>query len=82
MCEMFFFLGQSIHRMLTDRGISRSKECMVWCVVYLSDGTIISGDSGGMVKMWNDHTGTLIKSHNVSKCDVLALSASQVSRLL
>ncbi|KAK7151929.1 hypothetical protein R3I94_008310 [Phoxinus phoxinus] len=69
--------GQSIHRMLTDRGTSRSKECMVWCVVYLSDGTIISGDSGGMVKMWNDHTGTLIKSHNVSTCDVLALSVSR-----
>ncbi|XP_067245321.1 U3 small nucleolar RNA-associated protein 4 homolog [Chanodichthys erythropterus] len=71
--------GHSIHRMLADRGVgtSRSKECMVWSVVYLSDGTIISGDSVGMVKMWNDHTGTLIKSHNVTKCDVLALSVSQ-----
>lgn len=70
--------------MLADRGVgtSRSKECMVWSVVYLSDGTIISGDSVGMVKMWNDQTGTLIKSHNVTKCDVLALSVSQVRRLL
>ncbi|XP_067276363.1 U3 small nucleolar RNA-associated protein 4 homolog [Pseudorasbora parva] len=71
--------GHSIHRMLADRGIGvcRSKECVVWSVVYLSDGTIITGDSVGMVKMWNDHTGTLIKSHNVSKCDVLTLSVSQ-----
>ncbi|XP_051580031.1 U3 small nucleolar RNA-associated protein 4 homolog [Myxocyprinus asiaticus] len=71
--------GHSIHRILVDRGVgtSRSKECVVWSVVYLSDGTIISGDSVGMVKMWDDHTGTLIKSHNVTKCDVLALSVSQ-----
>lgn len=71
--------GHSIHRMLVDKGVgkSRSKECVVWSVVYLSDGTIISGDSVGMVKMWDDQTGTLIKSHNVTKCDVLALSVSQ-----
>uniref|UniRef100_A0A671MKT7 Uncharacterized protein n=1 Tax=Sinocyclocheilus anshuiensis TaxID=1608454 RepID=A0A671MKT7_9TELE len=71
--------GHSIHRMLADRGVgtSRSKECVVWSVVYLSDGTIISGDSVGMVKLWDDQTGTLIKSHNVTKCDVLTLSVSQ-----
>uniref|UniRef100_A0A672PSW3 U3 small nucleolar RNA-associated protein 4 homolog n=1 Tax=Sinocyclocheilus grahami TaxID=75366 RepID=A0A672PSW3_SINGR len=71
--------GHSIHRMLADRGVgtSRSKECVVWSVVYLSDGTIVSGDSVGMVKLWDDQTGTLIKSHNVTKCDVLALSVSQ-----
>uniref|UniRef100_A0A672R687 U3 small nucleolar RNA-associated protein 4 homolog n=1 Tax=Sinocyclocheilus grahami TaxID=75366 RepID=A0A672R687_SINGR len=71
--------GHSLHRMLADRGVgtSRSKECVVWSVVYLSDGTIITGDSVGMVKLWDDQTGTLIKSHNVTKCDVLALSVSQ-----
>uniref|UniRef100_A0A8C2Q1F0 Uncharacterized protein n=1 Tax=Cyprinus carpio TaxID=7962 RepID=A0A8C2Q1F0_CYPCA len=71
--------GHSVHRLLADRGVgtSRSKECVVWSVVYLSDGTIISGDSVGMVKLWDDQTGTLIKSHNVTKCDVLALSVSQ-----
>lgn len=70
--------------MLADRGVgtSRSKECVVWSVVYLSDGTIISGDSVGMVKLWDDQTGTLIKSHNVTKCDVLALSVSQVRKML
>ncbi|KTG41512.1 hypothetical protein cypCar_00001132 [Cyprinus carpio] len=50
--------GHSIHRMLADRGAgtSRSKECVVWSVVYLSDGTIITGDSVGMVKLWDDQT--------------------------
>ncbi len=54
----------------------------MWSVVYLSDGTIISGDSVGMVKLWDDQTGTLIISHNVTKCDVLALSVSQVRKML
>uniref|UniRef100_W5LKC1 UTP4 small subunit processome component n=1 Tax=Astyanax mexicanus TaxID=7994 RepID=W5LKC1_ASTMX len=71
--------GQSVHRLLVERGIgaSRSVECVVWGVVYLSDGTIISGDSSGKVKIWDDLTGTLIKSHQVTKWDVLALSVSQ-----
>lgn len=54
----------------------------MWSVVYLSDGTIISGDSVGMIKLWDDQTGTLIISHNVTKCDVLALSVSQVRKML
>ncbi|XP_062860851.1 U3 small nucleolar RNA-associated protein 4 homolog [Trichomycterus rosablanca] len=71
--------GQSVHRMLVERGIgtSKSKECVVWSVVYLSDGTIISGDSSGKVKIWDGHTGTLIKSHQITKWDVLTLSVSQ-----
>ncbi|KAL7824274.1 hypothetical protein SRHO_G00086020 [Serrasalmus rhombeus] len=71
--------GQSVQRLLVDRGIgiSRSQECVVWSVVYLSDGTIISGDSAGKVKMWDSCTGTLIKSHQVTKWDVLTLSISQ-----
>lgn len=66
--------------MLVERGIgtSRSKECVVWSIVYLSDGTIISGDSSGRVKIWDGHTGTLIKSHQVTNWDVLTLSVSQV----
>ncbi|XP_043072748.1 U3 small nucleolar RNA-associated protein 4 homolog [Puntigrus tetrazona] len=71
--------GHSIHRMLPDKGfgISLTKECVIWSVVYLSDGTVISGDSLGLVKFWDDQTGTQIKSHEVTKCDVLALAISE-----
>ncbi|XP_072551252.1 U3 small nucleolar RNA-associated protein 4 homolog [Salminus brasiliensis] len=71
--------GQSVHRLLVERGIgaSRSLECVVWSVVFLSDNTIISGDSSGKVKIWDGHFGTLIKSHQATKWDVLALSVSQ-----
>ncbi|XP_047008751.2 U3 small nucleolar RNA-associated protein 4 homolog [Ictalurus punctatus] len=71
--------GQSVHRLLVERGIgtAKNKECVVWSVVYLTDGTIVSGDSSGKVKIWDDHTGTLIKNHQVTDWDVLALSVSQ-----
>ncbi|XP_027017808.1 U3 small nucleolar RNA-associated protein 4 homolog [Tachysurus fulvidraco] len=71
--------GQSVHRLLVERGIgtAKVKECVVWSVVYLRDGTIVSGDSSGKVNIWDDRTGTLIKRHQVTKWDVLTLSASQ-----
>lgn len=82
-CLLSRYSGQSVHRLLVERGIgtAKNKECVVWSVVYLTDGTIVSGDSSGKVKIWDDHTGTLIKNHQVTDWDVLALSVSQVKRL-
>lgn len=75
--------GQSVHRLLVERGIgtAKSKECVVWSVLYLTDGTVISGDSSGKVKMWDDQMGTMLKSHQVTKWDVLTLSVSQVKHI-
>ena len=63
-------------------GPSKGRECVVWSVAFLSDHTLVSGDSAGKVQVWDGHTGTLVKTHLVTKWDVLALSVSQVSRLL
>lgn len=74
--------GHASRRLLVERGVgaSKSREVVVWGLVFLSDRTIASADSAGKVQFWDGHTGTLIRSHPVSKWDVLALSASQVSR--
>lgn len=71
--------GQTTQRLLVDRaiGASKSKEVVVWDVTFLSDHTIISGDSAGKVQIWDGFTGTLIRTHLVTKWDVLALSVSQ-----
>lgn len=63
-----------------ERGLraSKSVEVVVWSVVFLSDHTIISGDSAGKVQMWDGLTGTLIRTFLVTKWDVLALCVSQV----
>ncbi|XP_062403581.1 U3 small nucleolar RNA-associated protein 4 homolog isoform X1 [Sardina pilchardus] len=71
--------GHAIHRLLVDKapGAPQNQECVVWSVVYLADNTVISGDSAGRVKVWDAHTGTLIKNHDVTKWDVLSLSVSR-----
>lgn len=73
-------LGQTTKRLLVDRaiGASKSKGVVVWDVAFLSDHTIISGDSAGKVQIWDGLTGTLIRTHLVTKWDVLVLSVSQV----
>ncbi|XP_062245087.1 U3 small nucleolar RNA-associated protein 4 homolog [Platichthys flesus] len=71
--------GRATHRLLVDRGVgtSKSQEVVVWSVLFLSDRTIISGDSAGKVQIWDGHTGTLVRTHLVSKWDVLALAVSK-----
>ena len=43
------------------------------------DGTIITGDSRGMLSFWNNEYGTLIQSIQSHKADILALALSQDS---
>ncbi|XP_012707774.2 U3 small nucleolar RNA-associated protein 4 homolog [Fundulus heteroclitus] len=71
--------GSATHRMLVERGAgaSKSKEVVVWSVAFLSDHTVISGDSAGKFQIWDGSTGTLFRSHLVTKWDVLVLSVSQ-----
>ncbi|KAF3854263.1 hypothetical protein F7725_022318 [Dissostichus mawsoni] len=71
--------GRATHRLLVERGVgaSKSREVVVWSIAFLSDHTIISGDSAGKVQVWDGLTGTLVRTHLVTKWDVLALSSSQ-----
>ncbi|XP_068168953.1 U3 small nucleolar RNA-associated protein 4 homolog [Antennarius striatus] len=71
--------GHATQRMLVERGCgaSKSREVVVWSVIFLSDHTIVSGDSAGKVQIWDGVTGTLIRTHLVTKWDVLELSVSQ-----
>uniref|UniRef100_A0A7N6F5K0 Anaphase-promoting complex subunit 4 WD40 domain-containing protein n=1 Tax=Anabas testudineus TaxID=64144 RepID=A0A7N6F5K0_ANATE len=68
--------GHTTHRLLVERGVgaSKSREVVVWSVAFLSDHTIISGDSAGKVQIWDGLTGTLVRAHLITKWDVLALS--------
>ncbi|KAJ7997735.1 hypothetical protein DPEC_G00215210 [Dallia pectoralis] len=70
--------GHAIQRLLVDRTVGgcKSRETVVWSVVFLSDYTIFSGDSAGKVQVWDGHTGTLVKTHQITKWDVLALSVN------
>lgn len=69
--------GSLLRSMTTGAGPKGGpKEVIIWCVKVLKDGTIVSGDSTGEVKIWDGKTHTLrqrIKSHEQ---DVLSLSVS------
>uniref|UniRef100_H0XF86 UTP4 small subunit processome component n=1 Tax=Otolemur garnettii TaxID=30611 RepID=H0XF86_OTOGA len=70
--------GSTIHKMTVDRqymGASKRK-CIVWGVVFLSDGTVISVDSAGKVQFWDSATGTLVKNHLISNADVLSIAVA------
>ncbi|CAL8357813.1 unnamed protein product [Lota lota] len=71
--------GHATQRMMVDRaaGATKKKEVVVWGVVFLSDNTVISGDSAGKVQVWDSQMGTLIRTHLVTKWDVTALAVSQ-----
>lgn len=39
-------------------------------------GTIVSGDSSGIVQFWDGHFGTLLQAHSYHKGDVNALAVA------
>ncbi|KAM9754844.1 LOW QUALITY PROTEIN: U3 small nucleolar RNA-associated protein 4 homolog [Menidia menidia] len=71
--------GQATGRMLVDRALGggQSREVVVWSVAFLSDHTLLSADSAGKVQVWDGATATLLRSHLLSKWDVLVLAVSE-----
>ncbi|KAI0932482.1 hypothetical protein AcW2_001100 [Taiwanofungus camphoratus] len=66
--------GRVLDRMGTDR--IRGERTLVWAVGVLGDGTILSGDSMGMVKFWDSKTCTQLDSFQGHAADVLCLAIS------
>ncbi|XP_061450697.1 U3 small nucleolar RNA-associated protein 4 homolog [Rhineura floridana] len=72
--------GHAVQRILVDRlqqGFHKRRCVVVWGVVFLSDGTIVSVDSAGKVQFWDSEMGTLLRMHLVSKSAVLCIAASE-----
>ncbi|KAI0690679.1 WD40-repeat-containing domain protein [Cytidiella melzeri] len=66
--------GRVTDRMGTDK--TRGERTLVWAVGTLCDGTIVSGDSLGMVKFWDSRTCTQLHSFQAHGADVLSLTIS------
>uniref|UniRef100_A0A670INP7 UTP4 small subunit processome component n=1 Tax=Podarcis muralis TaxID=64176 RepID=A0A670INP7_PODMU len=72
--------GHAVQRILVDRCFRGSRKrlpVVVWDILFLSDGTIVSADSAGKVQFWDSEMGTLLWSHPVSKSAVLCLAGSE-----
>ncbi|KAF8922314.1 WD40-repeat-containing domain protein [Mucidula mucida] len=66
--------GRPSERMNVDK--MRGERTLVWTVCVLGDGTIVSGDSLGMVKFWDSKTCTQLQSFQGHGADVLCLTIS------
>ncbi|CAH1779967.1 unnamed protein product [Owenia fusiformis] len=64
--------GHAIQRLTLGRQ-EVTKETLVWCVGVTKDFTIISGDSRGKTSFWNGKQGTLSRSYQSHKADILCL---------
>ncbi|KAK7058269.1 U3 small nucleolar RNA-associated protein [Paramarasmius palmivorus] len=64
--------GRVLDRMGTDK--IRGERTLVWAVAALGDGTIVSGDSLGLVKFWDSRTSTQLHSFQAHGADVLCLT--------
>ncbi|KAK7064410.1 WD-repeats-region domain-containing protein [Favolaschia claudopus] len=64
--------GRPLDRMGTDK--VRGERTLVWSVGVLGDGSIVSGDSLGMVKFWDSRTCTQLQSFEAHGADVLCLT--------
>ncbi|KAH9487140.1 U3 small nucleolar RNA-associated protein 4-like protein [Psilocybe cubensis] len=72
--------GRVIERMGVDK--VRGERTLVWTVGVLGDGTIISGDSLGMVKFWDSRTCTQLSSFKAHGADVLCMAVSPEGRAI
>eukprot|EP00547_Thalassionema_nitzschioides_P004694 CAMPEP_0194217950 /NCGR_PEP_ID=MMETSP0156-20130528/22581_1 /TAXON_ID=33649 /ORGANISM="Thalassionema nitzschioides, Strain L26-B" /LENGTH=948 /DNA_ID=CAMNT_0038947129 /DNA_START=26 /DNA_END=2872 /DNA_ORIENTATION=- len=63
---------------MTVECFGRTTPTLVWDLVALADGTVVSGDSLGHVQFWDGKTGTMLQSfeQNDKKADVLSLAVT------
>ncbi|XP_008557301.1 U3 small nucleolar RNA-associated protein 4 homolog [Microplitis demolitor] len=73
--------GHAIHKMTTARKHIK-KETIVWCLGVTSDNYVVSGDSRGVLSIWDPNMGTLVESHDSHTADILALTISQDSNVI
>ncbi|KAH9921964.1 WD40 repeat-like protein [Epithele typhae] len=67
-----FASGRVLERMGTDK--VRGERTLVWAIGVVGDGTIVSGDSMGHVKFWDQRTCTQLQSFPAHAADVLCLT--------
>lgn len=68
--------GHAIHKMTLSRH-SQGKEVIVWSLQVLRDMTIISGDSRGVVTIWDGKNASHLEEHFVLEADVLAVAVNE-----
>ena len=74
--------GQTIKSMSLGAGQGTKQETLVWSVKCLKDGTIVSGDSNGVVSFWDGKHYALSQRIQGSEADILDLATSADGRFV
>jgi U3 small nucleolar RNA-associated protein 4 len=72
--------GNVVDRMIL--GAKSGEETLIWSVLVLKDGTVVSGDSLGDVTFWDWRTCTQKCTVNSHEADILCMVADAVCPLL
>ncbi|ORZ36271.1 WD40-repeat-containing domain protein [Catenaria anguillulae PL171] len=67
--------GQPLDRATLER--KNRKQTVVWSILVLPNGTIVTGNSMGRVEFWDWDTATLLHTIVAHEADVLSLTASK-----
>lgn len=73
--------GHAVKKMTLSRAEAK-KETIVWCLLVLKDFTIISGDSRGVVTIWDGGVGAQVQSHQALLADCLALAMNPEENMI
>lgn len=68
-------LDQALHKMTPGRS-DHNKPTIVWCLAITQDLSIISGDSRGILTVWDGKIGAQIESYQSHRADILSLCLS------
>jgi len=72
--------GGCVARMTMEKG--KTSETLVWSLARLGTSALASGDSLGLVTIWDAGTCTMLQRLSVHQADVLSLAASADGRTL
>ncbi|CAG9769857.1 unnamed protein product [Ceutorhynchus assimilis] len=64
--------GHAIHKMVLGQSETK-KNTIVWCLEVLDDFSIFSGDSRGILTLWDGKLGAQIESYQSHKADIIAI---------
>ena len=58
----------------------QNAEAVVWASLFLSNYTIVTGDSAGKVTFYDGKLGSLLNSFKIHDADVLSLATTKTER--
>ncbi|XP_015832958.1 U3 small nucleolar RNA-associated protein 4 homolog isoform X2 [Tribolium castaneum] len=68
--------NQALHKMIPGRA-EHNKPTIVWCLAITQDFTVISGDSRGILTVWDGKVGAQLESYQSHRADILSLCLSE-----